>query len=127
MNYSEADQAYYEQVTREVQEQHSVKCVFFCLSRRLRCTTTALKPAPPKHARSSNLLSISQLAFRTCVHTFVHHQLTDKEEKCIAAVSKKFIASSLRATARLAEAQALEVSERRREMEARLRELKGAK
>ena len=73
----------------------------------------------------SNLLNISQLAFRTCVHTFVHHQLTDKEEKCISAVGKKFIASSLRATARLAEAQALEVSEQRREMEARLRELKG--
>jgi hypothetical protein len=33
-------------------------------------------------------------------------------------VGKKFIASSLRATARLAEAQALEVSEQRREMEA---------
>jgi hypothetical protein len=69
-------------------------------------------------------LNISQLAFRTCVHTFVHHQLTDKEEKCIAAVGKKFIASSLRATARLAEAQALEVSALRREMEVRLRELK---
>lgn len=75
-------------------------------------------------APRSNLLNISQLAFRTCVHTFVHHQLTDKEEKCIAAVGKKFIASSLRATARLAEAQALEVSAQRREMEARLRELK---
>ena len=75
---------------------------------------------PPR----SNLLNISQLAFRTCVHTFVHHQLTDKEEKCIAAVGKKFIASSLRATARLAEAQALEVSALRREMEMRLRELK---
>ena len=86
-----------------------------------RCAPTT---KPRRHPRS-NLLNISQLAFRTCVHTFVHHQLTDKEEKCIAAVSKKFIASSLRATARLAEAQALDVSEQRREMEARLRELKG--
>ena len=86
----------------------------------------AFTPSSPLLSiRRSNLLSISQLAFRTCVHTFVHHQLTDKEEKCIAAVSKKFIASSLRATARLAEAQALDVSEQRREMEARLRALKG--
>ena len=60
------------------------------------------------------------------MHTFLHAQLTEKEEKCIAATSKKFIATSLRATARLSEAQALEVRKEREGLEARLGELRGA-
>ena len=78
------------------------------------------------HAAHRNLLNISQLAFRTCVHTFLHTQLTEKEEKCISVTSKKFIASSLRATSRLAEAQAIEVKRERSAANARLSELRAA-
>lgn len=87
--YAAAEQAYYEVVVREVQERASV----------------------------SNLLDLTQFAFRSCVHNFVHHELTNREEKCLAAVSKKYIAVSIRATSRLAESQAAAAAATRAEAE----------
>ena len=76
--YTASEQAYYEVVAREVQERASV----------------------------SNLLDLTQFAFKSCVHSFVHHELTSREQKCLTAASKKYIAVSIRATSRLAESQA---------------------
>ena len=87
--YNDADQAYYEQVTREQQVTHNTK----------------------------NYLTIGQLAFRSCVHSFLHSDLTDREKKCISSVSSKFIATALRATSRLAEAQAIALKRERGELE----------
>jgi hypothetical protein len=67
-------------------------------------------------------MNLAQVAFRACVHSFLHSEVTDKEEKCIAAVSKKYIATSLRATSRLAELQALAVRREREGLEAQLRQ-----
>jgi len=72
----------------------------------------------------SNYLNVTQLAFKTCVHTFLHQELTGKgacsrlprlpsprspsppaEEKCITAVTRKYVGSNLRAVARLSELQ----------------------
>jgi hypothetical protein len=61
------------------------------------------------------------MAFRVCVNSFLHSEITDREEKCIAHVSKKFIATSLRATSRLAELQAAAVKKEREGLEAQLR------
>ena len=66
-------------------------------------------------------MNLAQVAFRVCVHSFLHSEVTDKEEKCIAAVSKKYIATNLRATSRLAELQALAVRKEREALEAQLR------
>jgi hypothetical protein len=51
------------------------------------------------------LLDLAQFAFRSCVHSFLHHEVGAREQKCIAAVAKKYIATSVRATSRLAESQ----------------------
>jgi hypothetical protein len=61
------------------------------------------------------------MAFRACVHSFLHSDITEREEKCIAAVAKKYIATSLRATSRVAELQALAVRKERKELEQQLR------
>jgi hypothetical protein len=66
-------------------------------------------------------LNLTQTSFRVCVHSFLHSELTEREEKCVAAVSKKYIAASLRATARLAEIQALAVRKERESLEAQLK------
>ena len=52
-SYTDADQAYYEAVTREVQEQQSVTFVHFFLypAPRLSCTALSGAPRPPSHAR----------------------------------------------------------------------------
>ena len=66
-------------------------------------------------------MNLAQLAFRVCVHSFMHSEITDKEEKCIGAVSKKHIATHLRATARLGELQASAVRKEREGLEAQLK------
>ena len=91
--YTDADQAYYEQVSREQQTVHN----------------------------TSNYLFMGRLAFRTCVHSFLHTDITDKESKCILAVSKKYIATSLRGVSRLAELQALAVKRERERLEDRVK------
>lgn len=88
-SYSASEQAYYEVVAREVQERVSV----------------------------SNLLDLTQFAFKSCVHSFVHHELTSRELKCLSATSKKYIAVSIRATSRLAESQAAAAAATRAEAE----------
>jgi hypothetical protein len=89
LSYSASEQAYYEVVAREVQERASV----------------------------SNLLDLTQFAFKSCVHSFVHHELTTREQKCLTAASKKYIAVSIRATSRLAESQAAAAAATRAEAE----------
>lgn len=80
----------------------------------------APRPRPPERP-CSNYLNLAQLAFRVCVHSFMHSEITDKEEKCIVAVSKKHIATHLRATARLGELQASAVRKEREGLEAQLK------
>jgi len=88
-NYSDKDQAYYEQVTLEQQVLHNTR----------------------------NYLTLGQMAFRTCVHSFLHSELTEREKKCVSSVSLKYIASALRSTSRLAEAQALVLKREREDLE----------
>lgn len=76
--YTEADFAYYEHVVRAVQEESSLTAY----------------------------LDVGQTAFRACAHNFLHAELTAKELKCISAITRKYVAASVRATARFGEAQA---------------------
>jgi len=73
-------------------------------------------------ATARNYLDLAQLAFRQCVHSFAHAEVTSKEAKCIQAVAKKHMAASLRASARFGEAQALRAREEREAREFALRE-----
>ena len=73
-------------------------------------------------ATARNYLDLAQLAFRQCVHSFAHAEVTTKEAKCIQAVAKKHIAASLRASARFGEAQATRAREEREAREFALRE-----
>ena len=77
-NYTPAHQAFYESVTREVQARQT----------------------------ASSFLDVGQAAFRTCVHSFMHHELSASEEKCVNAVAHKFVTVSTRASARFGELQA---------------------
>ena len=119
---SAADTAYYEVVAREEQERVSVRCA----TRAARCAGVRLPlPRPPPPALS-NLLDVTQSAFRACVHSFLHHELTAKEEKCVAAVTKKYVATSVRATSRLAESQAAAAALDRAEAERALEAVRAA-
>ena len=51
------------------------------------------------------------------MHSFVHHEVTSREEKCLTAVAKKYIAVSLRATSRIAESQAAAAASERADAE----------
>jgi hypothetical protein len=73
-------------------------------------------------ATARNYLDLAQLAFRHCVHSFAHAEVTSKEAKCVQAVAKKHMAASLRASARFGEAQALRAREEREAREFALRE-----
>ena len=84
-------------------------------------TPLAAHPLPAPPTAYSNYLNLAQLAFRVCVHSFLHSEITDKEEKCIVAVSKKHIATHVRATVRLAELQASAVRKEREGLEAQLK------
>lgn len=53
----------------------------------------------------ANYLNVAQLAFKSCVHSFTHAELTEREEKCVVAVTRKYVGANLRATARLVEMQ----------------------
>jgi hypothetical protein len=81
--------AYYDKVVQEVQEESTVR----------------------------NYLEFSQYAFRSCVHTFTHHELTTKETKCIQNVLKKQVAVSLRTSQRFMEEQSEKMKKDREEKE----------
>jgi len=81
--------AYYDKVVQEVQEESTVR----------------------------NYLELSQYAFRSCVHTFTHHELTTKETKCIQNVLKKQVAVSLRTSQRFMEEQSEKMKKDREEKE----------
>ena len=72
---------------------------------------------PSSRALRSNLLDLTQFAFRSCVHSFLHHEITAREQKCIDAVTKKYVATSVRATSRLSESQAVAAALDRTEAE----------
>ncbi len=82
-----------------------------------RARRAALTSPPPRPSPRSNLLDVAQAAFRACVHSFLHHEVTAREEKCVAAVTKKYVATSVRATSRLAESQAAAAALERAEAE----------
>lgn len=98
---SESDYAYYEQVAREVQEKQTLRCV----QRETARAQCALLVAHPLRPSRSNYLNVTQVAFKQCVHSFIHSELTEREKKCISAVTRKYVGSNLRSTARLGELQ----------------------
>lgn len=81
--------SYYDKIVQEVQEESTVR----------------------------NYLELSQYAFRSCVHTFTHHELTTKETKCIQNVLKKQVAVSLRTSQRFMEEQSEKMKKEREEKE----------
>ncbi len=81
--YDDEDHAYFLQVTQEMQSLHTTTCVM-----RAACShhslplLTLVNPLPVLLGLRRNYLNLAQTAFRVCVHSFLHSEITDREEKC---------------------------------------------
>lgn len=53
-----------------------------------------------------HLLELTRGAFETCIHTFTTPAILPPEHKCLESMAAKYIATSLRVSARFAELQA---------------------
>ncbi len=63
-----------------------------------------------------NYLDLTAHAFKTCVHSFTHQELTAREIKCIQNTTRKSLSASVRATARFAELQSEAVAKARSQL-----------
>ena len=123
---ADVDYAFYELVATRLQAKQALSCVFLMLSAlfltwrcsRLLCALLMGGPLgertpamdlcvsePPASPPCSTFLDVTQIAFDACATNFTTSVLAPAERKCIANVSRKYIASALRVSARFAELQ----------------------